>query len=44
MYQNRLKEIDELKSKIDTFSPLSKDILKQIQEYLRLGLPIHQML
>ena len=44
MYQNRLKEIDELKSKIDAFRPLPKDVLKQIQEYLRLVLPIHQML
>ena len=38
MYHNRLKEIDELKSKIDTFRPLSKDILKQIQEYYKIGL------
>ncbi len=38
MYQNRLQEIDELKAKIDSFSPLSKDILKQIQEYYRIGL------
>lgn len=38
MYQNRLKEIDELKSKIDAFRPLPKDVLKQIQEYYKIGL------
>lgn len=38
MYKNRLQEIDELKLKIDTFRPLSSDILKQIQEYYRIGL------
>ena len=38
MYHNRLQEIDELKSKIDTFRPLPKDILKQIQEYYKIGL------
>ena len=38
MYQNRLKEIDELKSKIDAFRPLPKDFLKQIQEYYKIGL------
>lgn len=38
MYQNRLQEIDELKAKIDSFRPLSKDILKQIQEYYRICL------
>ena len=38
MYQNRLQEIDELKTKIDSFRPLSEDILKQIQEYYKIGL------
>lgn len=38
MYQNRLQEIDELKSKIDSFRPLSSDIIKQIQEYYKIGL------
>ena len=38
MYQNRLQEIDELKAKIDSFRPLSGDILKQIQEYYKIGL------
>lgn len=33
MYQDRLKEIDELKSKIDTFSPLSKDINVIMRRY-----------
>ena len=37
MYHNRLKEIDELKSKIDTFRPLSKDILKQIKAYFKIS-------
>mgnify|MGYP006983551236 CR=1 FL=1 len=27
MYKNRFKEIDELKFKIDTFRPLTNDIL-----------------
>ena len=38
MYKNRLKEIDELKSKIDSYRPLNSDIVKQIQEYYRIGL------
>lgn len=38
MYKSRLQEIDELKLKIDTFRPLSSDILKQLQEYYRIGL------
>lgn len=38
MYKNRLQEIDELKSKIDSFRPLSLDILKQLQEYYKIGL------
>lgn len=38
MYTNRLQEIDELKSKIDSFRPLSFDILKQLQEYYKIGL------
>lgn len=38
MYKNRLQEIDELKSKIDSFRPLSFDVLKQLQEYYKIGL------
>ena len=38
MYQNRLQEIDELKAKIDSHRPLSEDIVKQIQEYYKIGL------
>ena len=38
MYKSRLHEIDELKAKIDSFRPLSEDILKQIQEYYKIGL------
>jgi len=38
MYKNRLSEIDELKLKIDGYRPLSPDILKQIQEYYKIGL------
>ena len=38
MYQNRLREIDELKAKIDSHRPLSEDIVKQIQEYYKIGL------
>lgn len=38
MYQNRLQDIDDLKAKIDSFRPLSEDVLKQIQEYYKIGL------
>ena len=38
MYQNRLQEIDKLKAKIDSHRPLSEDIVKQIQEYYKIGL------
>ena len=38
MYKNRLQEIEELKTKIDNFRPLSDDILKQIQEHYKIGL------
>ena len=38
MYQNRLQEINELKAKIDSHRPLSEDIVKQIQEYYKIGL------
>ncbi len=38
MYKNRLHDIDELKNKIDGFRPLGNDILKQIQEYYKIGL------
>ena len=37
MYQNRLQEIDELKSKIDSFRPLSDNILKQIKAYFKIS-------
>ena len=38
MYKNRFQEIDELKTKIDSFRPLNFDILKQLQEYYKIGL------
>ncbi len=38
MYQNRLQEIDMLKAKIDKFRSLPENILKQIQEYYKIGL------
>ena len=37
-YENRIKEIDELKSKIDSHRPLSKNALEQLKEYYRIGL------
>lgn len=37
MYQNRFKDIDEYKSKIDKFSPLSKNILEQIKSYFKIS-------
>lgn len=36
MYQ-KLQEIDELKSKIDSFRPLSDNILKQIKAYFKIS-------
>ena len=38
MYKNRLHEIDELKVKIDSFRPLSSNILNQIREYYKISL------
>ena len=37
-YENRIKEIDGLKAKIDKHKPLSENALKQLKEYYRIGL------
>ena len=37
MYQSRLQEIDNLKAKIDSFRPLSENILKQIKAYFKIS-------
>ena len=37
-FENRIKEIDELKAKIDKHRPLSKNALEQLKEYYRIGL------
>ncbi len=37
-YENRIKEIDELKTKIDKHRPLTKHALEQLKEYYRIGL------
>ena len=37
MYQSRLQEIDNLKDKIDSFRPLSENILKQIKAYFKIS-------
>ena len=37
-YENRTKEIDELKHKIDKHRPLTKHALEQLKEYYRIGL------
>lgn len=37
-YENRIKEIDELKRKIDAHRPLSQNALEQLKEYYRIGL------
>ncbi|MEK6715027.1 MAG: Fic family protein [Candidatus Omnitrophota bacterium] len=37
-YENCIKEIDELKAKIDKHRPLSEHALKQLKEYYRIGL------
>lgn len=36
-YENRIREIDELKHKIDKHRPLSKHALEQLKEYYRIG-------
>ncbi|MBI5554688.1 MAG: Fic family protein [Elusimicrobia bacterium] len=36
-YENRIKEIDELKSKIDRHRPLSPHALEQLKEYYRIS-------
>ena len=38
MYTNRFEDNKEYKRKIDAYRPLDKDIVKQIQEYYRIGL------
>ena len=38
MYNNRFADNDEYKVKIDSYRPLDKDVVKQIQEYYRIGL------
>ena len=37
MYLSRLQEIDNLKAKIDSFIPLSENILKQIKAYFKIS-------
>ena len=37
MYQNRLQEIDELKAKINSFRPLTENVLKQIKAYFKIS-------
>ena len=37
MYQSRLQKIDNLKAKIDSFIPLSENILKQIKAYFKIS-------
>ena len=38
MYNNCFADNDEYKVKIDSYRPLDKDAVKQIQEYYRIGL------
>ncbi len=37
-FTNRIKEADELKKELDKYRPLSRNILKQLKEYYRIGL------
>ena len=37
MYKSRLQEIDELKSKIDAYRPLSENVLNQIKAYFKIS-------
>lgn len=38
MYQNRFKDNEEYKTKIDAHRPLNQDAIKQIQDYYKIGL------
>src|SRR5574344_943908 len=38
MYQNRFKDNEEYKTKIDNYRPLEHDAIKQIQDYYKIGL------
>ena len=38
MYQNRFRDNEEYKAKIDAHKPLSEDAIKQIQDYYKIGL------
>ena len=38
MYNNRFKDNDEYKAKIDAYRPLDENTIKQVQEYYRIGL------
>jgi len=38
MYENKFAQNDEYKAQIDTFRPLSQDVLSQIQDYYKIGL------
>lgn len=38
MYDNRIKLVDEYKEKIDSFRPLSQEILKQLKAYYKVSL------
>lgn len=37
-YESKIAKIDVLKAELDTYRPLSPEILKQIKEYFRIGL------
>lgn len=37
-YVNRINDIDILKAELDSYRPLSPDVIKQIQEYYKIGL------
>lgn len=37
MYNNRFKDNDEYKFKIDTYTPLKENILKQIKAYFKIS-------
>lgn len=38
LYENRIKEIDELKKQIDKHRPLNKEQVEKLKEYYRIGL------
>jgi hypothetical protein len=37
IYKDRNQEVDELKAEIDKYRPFDKELIKELQEYYRIG-------